>query len=85
MDTIVRALQAGVSLSTALRVAGISRSCYYEWQRRFPDFAEAVEQAESEPLALLERTAFEIALSERSERMVQWLLERRCPENYRKL
>ncbi len=82
MDAIVRALQSGVSLRTALTIANISRSCFYEWQRRFPAFAEAVEQAEASAIAHLERTAFELALYERSERMVQWLLERRCPEVY---
>ncbi len=82
MDTIVRALQAGVSQRMAIRLAGISRSCFYEWQRRFPDFAEAVVRAEADVIAHLERVAFSLAIDSEDWRAISWLLERRFPEVY---
>ena len=83
-EILLRCLREGLSLPVALRLAQVPKSTYYDWLLRYPDFAQQVERAEAEAVAALERAALELAIGERREGMIRWLLERRCPEVYRK-
>jgi hypothetical protein len=45
LDTLLAAIADGLTISQACKAARISRQCHDNWRDRFPEFAEALEQA----------------------------------------
>ncbi len=80
-EILLRCLREGVSLPVALRVAGVPKATYYDWLKRYPAFAQAVECAEAEALSAIERVLYITAL-QGDTKSAMWLLSRRCPETY---
>lgn len=80
-ELIVKCLREGISLPVALRLAGVPRSTYYDWLRRYPTFREATERAEAEFLGELERLAHIHCLQGNSP-MLRWVLSKRLPTLY---
>ncbi len=73
---ITRALRAGLSQTTAIALAGISRDTYYRWRREYPEFDAECLRAEHESLSKVEATVYSLAL-QGDLRACTWLLERR--------
>ena len=80
------------NLSASAKMAGVERSTVYRMMKRSPKFAEAVQEAESEALDLLEMQAWQTAIGSPArdgkaakppnERLLMFFLERRRPEKY---
>jgi hypothetical protein len=61
LDTLLAAIADGLTISQACKAARISRQCHDNWRDRFPEFAEALEQAREESrrkaLAIIKQAA----------------------------
>ena len=61
LDTLLGAIADGLTISQACKAARISRQCHDNWRDRFPEFAEALEQAREESrrkaLAIIKQAA----------------------------
>lgn len=78
---ILDALRIGATRKDASLAAGISQETFCQWMNSFPEFAEAVEKAESEDkLRML--AAITKASQEGSWQAAAWRLERKDPDNY---
>lgn len=78
---ILDALRIGATRKDASLAAGIGTTVFCEWMNKFPEFAEAVEKAESEDkLRML--AAITKASQEGSWQAAAWRLERKDPDNY---
>lgn len=77
---ITGAIQTGATYRLAAQYGGIGLSTFNEWRHQYPEFAEAVEEAEGQGAVML------IAKIQRaagnSWRAAAWILERRHPEEY---
>lgn len=78
----LRALEHGNSVSTACRLAGVSRATAYRARQRSPKFAQEWHDAWESGTDLLEDTAFERALAG-SDTLLIFLLKARRPEVFR--
>ena len=45
LDTLLAAIADGLTINQSCVAARISKQCFREWRERFPEFAEALEQA----------------------------------------
>jgi hypothetical protein len=61
LDTLLEAIADGLTISQACKAARISRQCHDNWRDRFPEFAEALEQAREDSrrkaLAIIKQAA----------------------------
>lgn len=85
--TITQAIAAGNYQRTAMKLAGIGESTFYQWlelgrqgRKPYKEFAESVEkaqaQAEARNVAIIEQAASE------SWQAAAWWLERRFPDDW---
>lgn len=70
------------NVSEAARTAGISRRAAYDWRDADPDFAADWADAEEIAADLLEKTAWERATTDKSDRMLEILLKAHRPKKY---
>jgi hypothetical protein len=77
---ILDAIRMGSPFRFACAYAGISEDAFAVWRERYPDFAEAVKQAEAE--AILGRLSRIRRAEEDSWQAAAWLLERRHPGDF---
>lgn len=45
LDTLLSCIADGLTISQACKASSISRTCFNNWRDKFPEFAEALEQA----------------------------------------
>ncbi len=77
---IVEAIRGGNVYETAARYAGINPATFYDWQARFPDFADLVKNARAEAEA---RNVTLIQQAARTQWQAgAWWLERSFPDRY---
>ncbi len=77
---IVEAVRGGNYVETAARYAGIAPPTFYEWQAKFPDFAELVKNARAEAEA---RNVTIIQQAARTQWQAgAWWLERSFPDRF---
>lgn len=81
-DRLLNYLRAGLHKETAARSAGIDPSTFYDWQRRFPQFSEAVEKAVSDAEAILVGKIQQAASEGKNWTAAAWMLERRHPDRW---
>lgn len=92
VDTLIRAIRAGLPFARACEVAGIAESTFYQWQAGdFPrgadkdlkaEFSEALTRARGQSaLSLVERIQSATLTDWRA---AAWLLERRFPGDWGK-
>jgi AcrR family transcriptional regulator len=72
----------GVSITTAAKAAGASRTTVYRWRDEDKSFAEAWDSAREEGLDLLEDRALRLA-HQGSERLIMFILKAGRPEKYK--
>lgn len=96
MDAILLALAKGNNRKTAAAAGGVSYQTLREWEKDFPEFAEAVEKAEGQAqqdlLARILYASQHGAVTTRPDGTVTeqpgawqaaaWILERRWPRDY---
>ena len=77
---ITALLKAGITISSACEIVGISRQTYYNWAEKHPEFAEKVKKA----IAESELRAVKIILdaAKRDWKAAAWFLERRFPDRW---
>ena len=77
---IIEAVRGGNYIETAANYAGIGKSTLYEWQSRFPDFADAIQKARAEAET---RNVTLIQQAARTQwQAAAWYLERSYPSRY---
>jgi hypothetical protein len=77
---IVEAVRAGNYIETAAAYAGIGKSTLYEWQAKYPDFADALQRARAEAEV---RDVTLIRQAARTQwQAAAWWLERSFPQRY---
>lgn len=74
VDTILTAIRGGNYSETAASLAGVGKSTFYEWVEKYPDFADAVEEAKSEAEANM--VALIVTAARTSWQAAAWYLER---------
>ena len=78
---IVQAIKTGATYELAANFAGIGKTSFYDWLDKYPEFANAVKEAEGAgAIELLARIRKEAA--EGTWQAAAWILERRYPEMY---
>jgi hypothetical protein len=80
--TFLRVLAEQCNVSEAARQAGISRRASYDWRADDAGFAADWEEAEQTAVDSLEKTAWERATKDKSDRMLEILLKGHRPERY---
>lgn len=80
VEKLTQAIRLGATYSLACKYAGISEQTFYEWLKEFPEFSDAITQAEGAAamkwLAIIEKAATELP------QWAAWKLERRYPRDY---
>ena len=79
-DSILKWIRTGNTYTDACRIEGIGYDAFLEWQKKYPDFAEALEKADAECKAA--RVATVLAASKKSWQAAAWYLERRYKDEY---
>lgn len=78
---ITDAIRVGATFHLACAYAGISEETFSQWRKKFPEFSEAVKEAEGGAavkwLALIDKAA-----GDGTWQAAAWKLERRYPEQY---
>lgn len=78
-EAVVNYLRAGVTISTACKLAGVARRTFYHWLAKDEFFALSVDEAEASAIAKAELNIAN-AIAENDVKVSMWYLERRCPE-----
>lgn len=81
ISRILQAIEMGATRRLASLYAGIDDSTFYDWQARFPDFADQVKRAEAKS-ALRWLAKIEQAANEGSWQAAAWKLERLYKAEY---
>jgi hypothetical protein len=76
---IVSAIETGCPAAHAARAAGISDTTFYDWKKEFPEFRDAIAQAESRGM-LKRLEAIQKAADSGQWTASAWVLERRFPQ-----
>ncbi len=80
MARISRFVRQGLTREAAASLSGIAVSTLYDWQRKFPEFYDAVKKAEAQLQASLVQHIEKA--SRKNWTAAAWLLERRFPEEW---
>lgn len=75
------AIRLGATYELACHYAGIGTTQFYEWQKRKPEFADAIKEAEG-GAAVGWLARIEQAAKDGTWQAAAWKLERRYPEQY---
>jgi len=78
VERIVGSVRKGLPFTTSAALGGISESTFYQWQKDYPEFSEAIKAAEAEAE---ERLVEQISLDP-SWQSKAWILERRHPDRW---
>ena len=78
---IIRAIELGSTYELACNGVGISHETFCEWRRRYPEFLEAVKEAEGRGVANW-LAQIETAANNGNWQAAAWKLERRYPHSY---
>lgn len=79
-DALVNWIRAGNTYTDACRMEGIAYETFLQWQRKYPEFVEALEKADA--LCKATRIATILAASQESWQAAAWWLERRFKDDY---
>lgn len=82
MDRFLQRLRESGNIRASCEAAGIPRQTVYNWRKRWKTFSDEWDDALEDAVDLLEKTAWDISLKERSERMIQFLLKAHRPDKY---
>jgi len=81
VTAIINAIMDGNYKAVAARIAGVSRDTLYEWESRYPEFSDAIKNAEAvgeaEHVARIKRGPMQWQSS-------AWFLERKYPDRWGK-
>lgn len=80
---VLRAIERGLPLKLAAAHGGIAFETFTVWRARYPDFAQAVEQALAKSVRY-HLSVIESAASQGDWKAAAWLLEHRYPEHFAK-
>ena len=72
-EAICRVLADGNTVSAACGVARIDRHTFYDWLKRYPEFAEAVKNAKSDARSAVESTLHGLATNGNLLAIMYWL------------
>lgn len=61
LETICAWVRHGLTDKQVIENIGIGRTTFYEWQRSYPDFAEAIKKARIQPNIEIENAMFDLA------------------------
>jgi hypothetical protein len=78
---VLRAVERGLPLKLAAAHGGIAFETFCVWRTRYPDFAQAVEQALAKSVRH-HLSVIENAASQGDWKAASWLLEHRFPEHF---
>jgi len=81
-EKILAALAEGLSVSAACKRQRIARFTYYDWRKKYPEFAAAADAAMEAGTDLLEDIALQRA-AESSDTLLIFLMKARRPHLYR--
>lgn len=80
VNEIVGYVKEGLMYKDAYELAGISETTFYEWKKKYKEFAEALKKAEPhlkrKNLMLIQKHA------DKTWQASAWILERRFPEEF---
>ena len=78
VDRIITAIREGISHEGAANHGGIHKDTFYEWIKQYPDFSDAVKEAEAaSELELVSKIKVDPSWQSKA-----WMLERRMPERW---
>lgn len=82
---ICKFVREGCSREAAASLTGISVATLYDWQRRFPEFSEALQKADSQFERACVGSIRKAGRKPRNWPANAWLLERKFPQRYGKI
>lgn len=81
VDTIIAAIRLGAPDHLAAKAGGICRQSFYEWIKQYPEFANAVAEAEG-ARAVRWLTVIDSAAQAGDAKAAEWMLERVHPQEF---
>ncbi len=79
---ILDAIRSGAAYVDAANYAGISYQTFNEWRKEYPEFSDAVEEADGAAMVGLVATIRKAATEGKQWQAAAWLAERRHPDRY---
>ena len=80
LETICKAISDGVPMKYAAALGNISHETLCQWQKKFPEFSEAIQNAVAKGIAA--RLGIVIEAARTDPRAAQWWLEHVFPEHF---
>jgi hypothetical protein len=85
LDSIVKMLEEGCTITAACRANKIDRSTFYNYKKSDPDFKARVDACDEEINDRLEKTMVRLALDEEYYPAIRFLMETRIRDRYGKV